>query len=65
MMLVQVLGGDELQDCVAKVLETFVVAWRQVRALIGERAVRDSLQQEAWVAKVDSDFLLEQLKRWG
>jgi len=58
MMLVQVLGGDQLQDCVAQVLKAFVVARRQVRALIGERAVSYSLQQEAWVAKVDSDFLL-------
>jgi hypothetical protein len=57
-MLVEVLGGDELQDSIAEVFQPFVVARRQVRALIGERAVSYSLQQQAWVAKVDSDFLL-------
>jgi hypothetical protein len=62
MMLVQVLGSDQLQDCVAEVLKAFVVARRQVRALIGERAVRYRLEQEAWVAEVDSDFLLKQLQ---
>ena len=57
-MLVEVLGGDELQDSIAEVFQPFVVARRQVGALIGERAVSYSLQQQAWVAKVDSDFLL-------
>jgi hypothetical protein len=36
MMLVQILGGDQLQDRVAEVLETFVVARRLMRALVGE-----------------------------
>jgi hypothetical protein len=58
MMLVEVLGGDQLQDGVAEIFKALVVAWRQVRALIGERAVSDSLQQEARIAEVDSDFLL-------
>jgi len=35
-VLVQILGGDELQDGIAQVLESLVVARRQVRALIGE-----------------------------
>jgi len=57
-VLVEIFGGDELEDRVAQVFEAFVVAWRQVRALIGEGAVRDSLEQEAGVAEVDSDLLL-------
>jgi hypothetical protein len=44
MVLVQVLGGDQLQDRVAEVLETFVVAGRLMRALVGERAMRDRLE---------------------
>jgi hypothetical protein len=60
-MLVQVLGGDQLQDGVAEVLETLVVARRHVRALIGERAVRDGLEKKARVAKVDADLLLQLL----
>jgi hypothetical protein len=35
-MLVQILGGDQLQDGVAKVLETLVVARRLMRAFVGE-----------------------------
>jgi hypothetical protein len=58
MMLVEVLGGDELEDSIAEVFKALVVAWRQVRALIGKRAMRYSLQQEAGVAKMDSDLLL-------
>jgi hypothetical protein len=61
MVLVQVLGSDELQDRVAEVFQPLVVARRQVRALIGERAVSDRLEEEAGVAEVDSDLLLEQL----
>jgi hypothetical protein len=44
MMLVEVLGGDQLQDRVAEILEAFVVAWRLMRAFIGERAVGDRLE---------------------
>jgi len=36
MMLVQVLGRDELQDRVAEVLQALVVARRDRRALVGE-----------------------------
>jgi hypothetical protein len=32
-----------------------------VRALVGERAVRDRFEEQAWVAKVDTDLLLELL----
>jgi hypothetical protein len=60
-VLVQVFGSDELQDRITKVFEALVVARRQVRALIGERAVGDRLEQEARVAEMDSDLLLEQL----
>jgi hypothetical protein len=38
-VLVQILGGDELQDGVAEIFEAFVVARRLVRALIRERAM--------------------------
>jgi len=58
MMLVEVLGRDELQDRVAEILEPLVVARRDRRALIGERAVGDSLEKEPWIAKVNSDLLL-------
>jgi hypothetical protein len=61
MVLVQVLGGDQLQDGVAEIFEPLVVARRYVRALIGERAVRDGLEEKVWVAKVDTDLLLELL----
>jgi len=44
MMLVEVLGCDQLQDRIAEVLETFVVAGRLMRALVGERAMRDRLE---------------------
>jgi len=57
-MLVEVLGRDQLQDGVAEVFETLVVARRNCRVFIGERAVRDGLQQEARVAKVNPDLLL-------
>jgi len=35
-VLVQVLGRDELQDGVAEILETLVVARRDRRVLVGE-----------------------------
>ena len=63
MVLVQVLGGDQLQDGVAEVLEALVVARRNGRTLVGERAVRDGFEQEPGVAKVDADLLLEKLQR--
>jgi hypothetical protein len=61
MVLVEVFGADELQDGVAQVFEALVVAGRKVRALVGERAVGDRLEQQARVTEVDSNFLLEQL----
>jgi hypothetical protein len=64
-MLVEVLGRDELKDSVAQVLETLVVAWRQMRALVCERAVRDRFEQQAGVAEVDSDLFLELPQRLG
>jgi hypothetical protein len=30
-----------------------------VRALIGERAVRDGFEEQGWVAKMNTDLLLE------
>jgi hypothetical protein len=60
-VLVQILGGDELQDGVAEIFEALVVTRRYVRALIGEGAVRDGLEKQVWVAKVDTDLLLELL----
>jgi len=36
MVLVQILGRDQLQDGVAEVLEPFVVARRDRRVLVGE-----------------------------
>jgi hypothetical protein len=32
-----------------------------VRALIGERAVRNGLEKKPWIAKVDADLLLKLL----
>jgi len=43
-VLVQVLGGDQLQDGVAEILEPFVVTWRLMRALVRERAMGDRLE---------------------
>src|SRR2546422_10628274 len=62
-MLVEVLGRDQLQDSVAEVLEALVVARRNRRRFIGERAVGDRFEQQPGVAKVDSDLLLEKLQR--
>jgi hypothetical protein len=58
-MLVEILRGDQLEDRVAEVLESLVVARRDRRALIGERAVRDSFEQEPGVAKVNPYLLLK------
>jgi hypothetical protein len=44
MVLVQVLGGDQLQDRITEIFEAFVVAWRLMGILICERAVRDRLE---------------------
>jgi hypothetical protein len=44
MMLVEILGGDQLQDRIAEILEAFVVARRLMRALVGEGAVCDRLE---------------------
>jgi hypothetical protein len=38
-VLVEVLGGDQLQHCIAEVFEALVVARRLLRVLVGERAV--------------------------
>jgi hypothetical protein len=58
-MLVEILGGDELEYRVAEILESLVVARRDRRALIGERAVGDGFEQEPGVAKVNPDLLLK------
>jgi hypothetical protein len=61
-MLVEVLGGDELEHRIAQVLETLVVARREVRALVGEGAVRDGFEKQPGVAEVDPDLLLKKLQ---
>jgi hypothetical protein len=43
-VLVQVLGGDQLQDGVAEIFESLVVPRRLMRALIRERAMGDRLE---------------------
>jgi hypothetical protein len=43
-MFVEVLGRDQLQNRVAEVFETLVVAGRQVRALVCERTMGDCFQ---------------------
>jgi hypothetical protein len=58
MVLVEVLRRDQLQDGVAEIFQTLVVARGDRRILVGERAVRDGFEQEARVAKVDPDLLL-------
>src|SRR5438067_2015221 len=62
-VLVQVLGGDQLEDGVTEIFESLVVTRRDRGTLIGERAVRDGFEQEARVAKVNPDLLLEELQR--
>jgi len=64
-VFVEVLGGDQLEDCVAEVLEALIVSWRNLWILIGERAVGDGLEQEAGVTEVDPDLLLEKLQGLG
>ena len=60
-VVIQVATVDQLQDSVAQVLEALVVARRQMRAFVGERAVRYGFEQEARVAEVDPNLLLELL----
>jgi hypothetical protein len=60
-VLVEIFGRDELEHGVAEVFEALVVARREVWALVGERAVCHGLEQQARVAKVDTDLLLELL----
>jgi len=43
-VLVQVLGGDQLQNSVAEIFESLVVTRRLMRALIRERAMGDRLE---------------------
>src|SRR3989442_3435507 len=43
-MLVQVLGGDQLQDRIPEVFETLVVPRRLLRVLVGERAMSYRLE---------------------
>jgi hypothetical protein len=62
-VLVQVFRADELEDRVAEVLEAFVVARRDRRALVGEGAVRDGFEQKPGVAKMNPDLLLQKLER--
>src|SRR5438128_3458490 len=62
-VLVQVLGGDQLEDGVTEIFQSLVVTRRYRGTLISERAVRDGLEQEARVAKVNPDLLLEELQR--
>ncbi len=64
-MLVEILGGDQLEDGVAEVLQSLVVAGRDRRALIRKRAVRDGLEEKPRVTKVNPDLLLELLQRLG
>ena len=43
-VLVQVLGGDQLEHGIAEIFEAFVVARRLMRAFVGEGAVGDRLE---------------------
>ena len=43
-MLIEILGRDQLQDGIAEVLEPFVVTRRLMRALVRERAMGDRLE---------------------
>jgi len=43
-VLVEVLGGDQLEDGVAEILETFVITRRLMRTLVRERAMGDRLE---------------------
>src|SRR5439155_3014576 len=61
-MLVEILGGDQLEDGVAEILEPLVVARRDGWTFIRKRAVGDRFEQEPWVAKVNPDLLLEKLQ---
>jgi len=60
-VLVQVLGRDQLQDRIAEIFEPLVVTRRNVRALVGERAVRYGFEQQSRVAEVNPNLLLELL----
>jgi hypothetical protein len=62
-MLVEILRRDQLEDGIAEVLESLVVARRNRGALIGERAVGDGFEQEPGVTEVNPDLLLELLQR--
>jgi hypothetical protein len=43
-VLVQILGRDQLQDGIAEIFEALVVAWRLLRVLVRKRAMRDRLE---------------------
>jgi len=61
MMLVEVLGRDQLQHGVAEVLQALVVARRKVWAFVRERAVGYGLEEKAGVTEMNPDLLLELL----
>ena len=65
MVLVEVLGGDQLEDSIAQVFKALVVSWRDLRVLVGEGAVGYRFEQEARVAIVDPYLLLQKLQRLG
>src|SRR5262252_6492236 len=63
--LEEVLSCDELQNRVAEILEALVVSRRDLRTLVGERAVGQRLPQQRRVAKSDSDLLFQLLQAPG
>jgi hypothetical protein len=53
--VVQVLGGDQLEDRIAQVLEALVVGQSAVRMLIDVGAVGQRLAQEGKVVETDPE----------
>jgi hypothetical protein len=64
-VLVQVFRRDELKDCITEVLETLVVARRDVGTLVGEGAVGQRLAEQAGIAEGDPDALLQVVETAG
>jgi hypothetical protein len=60
-VLVEVLGGDQLEDSIAQVFKALVVSWRDLRVLVGEGAVGYRFEQKAGVTKVNPNLLLKKL----